>query len=990
MLTCSACLRRAFQSLLNDLPQTEPLLLTQSSHPLPVNQTRAFSATSPTHGVTLRSLSKGHHRRSYAEAKAELASLPKRKAKDHRFANDGVLLPNARRNKAHETPVDRRNRVAREKNAQHLLVPDEKRKLEIAAKKEAEWINDPLRLAQRVVKYLREENQEGDGFNRALELVRQAGRNALDAGVPREKVNHAVSWNHLMDWCMEKNDPKTAMKVYNEMKKRGNKPDTYTYTLMLRGFADNIKTPKDGNGPNVVMDALKVYYSISAPNSEVKANTVHLNAMAHVCARALDMDSLWSVIGKANERGPGSPDVTTYTVILNAIQKDIVRQTAKVLSDRVLSPEDQSLQADAVLATGIVDGRKIWADVVARWKRAEINVDEGLVCAMGRLLLLSKEKSDIEDIFQLVRQTMHIAVPSQHTLQRRTAPSDPLEQQDDEDVDVRTVFQEAFPKEANWNKPVQPVEGTAETLFARPSNNTLSMLLEAATASKTAAIGKVYWEVLTSSDKYAIKPDSQNVAAYLRLLRISRSSAAAVEVLRTDWPQEVKDRLYTRGNFVIAMSTCVRNLNNPNVFENASRIVDLMQDKADNDLEVDEEDESLITPANTASDRRSRPRHGQDSFPGQKLELDPKVITMYLNLAMYTTNGFNARLPLKKLPSGDLDFERDFSRNNTFRALKRLGSSEIINIKRMMNYRLEELEKKELSPRQRLEESKKNEGRRRGFINYNTTQERLEDLVGLMKAMVSAYDRTLSINRRLEREGTGPLAGGWVEECRFQRVKLITYLGQIDKKTLAKMELGRSGLWEGYEKEMKESGREGSTDVMNQSGYAQPDESEFEPRTDYGAVDGEGRLLTSDNIDAELSADANEDTDSLLDDMRLGRTPGKARMRKEVDKRVKQIATQREHAKKWLSRRQAMEWERMRREDRRSGMGPDERARKEVEGMRRQEEAQRRFTRRKSTDEYPSQAGWGGGFGVVAREMGREEGSGFLDVEKGRREAAGA
>ena len=124
------------------------------------------------------------------------------------------------------------------------------------------------------------------------------------------------------------------------------------------------------------------------------------------------------------------------------------------------------------------------------------------------------------------------------------------------------------------------LEGPAKALYATPGPNALSMIIEAATITKQVHLGKAYWDLVVNPGKsFTVQPDVQNISAYLRLLRISRSSKIALDVLRYDWPEEMKDKLYTRGNFVIAMSTCVRDKNNPNVFKMADRILDIMQER---------------------------------------------------------------------------------------------------------------------------------------------------------------------------------------------------------------------------------------------------------------------------------------------------------------------------------------------------------------------------------------------------------------------------
>ncbi len=243
MFTCSTCVRRALRSLLNDLSQSEPVLFTQPilPQPRPTQSTRSFSST-PSSPVTLRSLSQGHHRRVYAEARKDLAKERRNLLDGGRHLASGPS--NTRRNKARELPVDRRNRHAIENNSKHLLtLGSDDKDLKIAAAKEVQWINDPLRLANRVLTYLRDENQDGIGFEKALEPVRAAEKHSIKQGRPQGALNNVVAWNHLVDFAMSKSDPRSAYKVYNEMKKRGHRPDAHTYTILLRGFADNLDKP---------------------------------------------------------------------------------------------------------------------------------------------------------------------------------------------------------------------------------------------------------------------------------------------------------------------------------------------------------------------------------------------------------------------------------------------------------------------------------------------------------------------------------------------------------------------------------------------------------------------------------------------------------------------------------------------------------------------------------------------------------------------------
>ena len=79
---------------------------------------------------------------------------------------------------------------------------------------ELRFLKDPLKLSEHVKYTLRCEKPE-----KALELCRLASKD----------MNCVVSWNAVIDWLMKKHKINEALKVYNEMKKRAQFPDGYTY-----------------------------------------------------------------------------------------------------------------------------------------------------------------------------------------------------------------------------------------------------------------------------------------------------------------------------------------------------------------------------------------------------------------------------------------------------------------------------------------------------------------------------------------------------------------------------------------------------------------------------------------------------------------------------------------------------------------------------------------------------------------------------------------
>jgi hypothetical protein len=140
------------------------------------------------------------------------------------------------------------------------------------------------------------------------------------------------------------------------------------------------------------------------------------------------------------------------------------------------------------------------------------------------------------------------------------------------------------------------------------------------------------------------------------------------------------------------MSTCIRDKNNPNVFEHANRVLDAMQERLE--------------------------------------EMDPKVMEMYVNLAVLTTPGLGSASPWK-----DMAFEKDATKNHAMRALKRLGPN-VVNVKDLIKTRVleDEIGVGRRQGTRALE--KRAEGRDKGSS--------VDDLAAFLQSMVGAYDRLLS------------------------------------------------------------------------------------------------------------------------------------------------------------------------------------------------------------------------------------------------------
>ncbi|EKG20040.1 hypothetical protein MPH_02671 [Macrophomina phaseolina MS6] len=408
---------------------------------------------------------------------------------------------------------------------------------------------DPLQLAESV----REKLAKGGDEAKTIDLVRFASKS----------MECVVSWNHLIDHYMAKGSVKQALKLYNEMKKRAQKPDSYTYMIVLRGLGNNAHINTS------IGHALAVYHSMSAPNSRIPPSTMHVNATLRVCARANDMNALWAVASKLPENGPGAADALTYTIILQGMRQEAL-MTPKGMSAAEIAHKREA---------AIIDGRRIWEDVVSKWRAGNIIIDEELACAMGHLLLIGQRPRDWDDIFSLFEQTMDIPrlVPLLGTFPKPDLrlPDTPLKMRIE---DFKPIDRNDDMRRGGEFDPVKLEKtvggGRRSVAYAKPGNHTLSLILEACLklTHKTAADG--YWNLLTAPDSWGVVPDDGSIHMYMRILRQARASTSAVDVLTTEFENAgLKLKAKT---FRIAMSACVRNKHNPNAFANANAVLDLM------------------------------------------------------------------------------------------------------------------------------------------------------------------------------------------------------------------------------------------------------------------------------------------------------------------------------------------------------------------------------------------------------------------------------
>ncbi|KAL2680777.1 hypothetical protein Neosp_008380 [[Neocosmospora] mangrovei] len=383
-------------------------------------------------------------------------------------------------------------------------------KLERNVLKELHYLEDPYKIAERVQAAL-----EKDEYEKALFMTQKASK------------DHAVvvSWNHLIGYTLKKQQLRKAIKLYNEMKKRAQEPNARTYTVIFRGLAES-EHPK-----LAVAEALRIYNRLIV-DRRLTPNSFHLNAVINVCNRAGDLDSMFSVLNTIHDvHRP--PTAYTYTTVINALRYN----AGTGVKDLTVTQK----KADIVVA--IRRGKAVWEEVMDRWRKGLLKIDEPLVCAMMRLLMLSSTREEKMEVFDLIEETMGIT-----NLTRKDGDST------------------SSTSGKHWGKGKQVVSKGSR---ATPGRNTLAGVLTVLGMARLNTVGIKYWNRLVR--EHNIVPDRDCWTRLFVMLKAAKASAHCTEVLAII-PDDCIDAQFFR----MAMETCIADNINLNAIKNSTRALDEM------------------------------------------------------------------------------------------------------------------------------------------------------------------------------------------------------------------------------------------------------------------------------------------------------------------------------------------------------------------------------------------------------------------------------
>jgi hypothetical protein len=310
------------------------------------------------------------------------------------------------------------------------------------------------------------------------------------------------------------------------MKKRAQIPNAQAYTIVFSGCA-NSSRPQ-----NFVGDAIKIYQNLLR-SERPDANVMHMNAVMDLCAKAGDLESMYTVFSSSNET-TRAPDRYTYTILLNGLRATTSPDESPVGS---ADPSDPEYAPEPREPTPMMKARVLWDEVLSKWRQGRLVLSESLVCAMGQMLL-TDTISAAREVPALLETTM--GIPRPNAERRPEAAGHPIERL----VKVRPGELEA-------------------------GHKTLSLALQAVTRSRDTSSVMWYWNFFTKTS--GLRPDRQNWIDLMRALVQGRASARAAEMLAL-MPEEVMSAQACRA----AMKACQRDSLNKSSRESAARVLDTM------------------------------------------------------------------------------------------------------------------------------------------------------------------------------------------------------------------------------------------------------------------------------------------------------------------------------------------------------------------------------------------------------------------------------
>ncbi|QSL64616.1 hypothetical protein MERGE_001917 [Pneumocystis wakefieldiae] len=354
-----------------------------------------------------------------------------------------------------------------------------------------------------------------------------------------QNVSCTVSWNHIIDYCMNNGRVNLAFKYFNEMKKRSHLPNSQTFTILLHGLSMNPKHPKSFSY------AFHIYKSLWSPKYADLLNIIHTNAMLRVCAVTKQSQTAFKVFEEVSKSNFAA-DSITYTILFNILSRQNMNNM-NVYHER----------------------QKLLKKVIEAWNMKGFVVDELLICSISLCFLRGKKREDYDFVFTLVERFFGI---------KRMIP--PFQEKVD-------IFINGF----NLNSSLSGSQ------YIKIGNKGLNIILLACLLLKKEEYGIEYWDFIIKN--YDLVPNYINYYNYFRLLVCTKLKSTIDKVIENTIQKQVNlennvillymkvcNKNRTQNDYIIAktiLKTAILHKMEINLY-----IIDLFLQIANNNLSKDD------------------------------------------------------------------------------------------------------------------------------------------------------------------------------------------------------------------------------------------------------------------------------------------------------------------------------------------------------------------------------------------------------------------
>ncbi|KAJ1930323.1 hypothetical protein IWQ60_000435 [Tieghemiomyces parasiticus] len=145
-------------------------------------------------------------------------------------------------------------------------------------------------------------------IDRIIKLHKLSDAIALAMTAP-QRAQSTVVWNRLITACASMGALNRALKLYNQLKRRGLSPDPQTYTALLNVCAGS-------DSPRAVSEAEKIFEHLK---ERFPPGIIHINTLLKVYAETGHFDRMTEMYKQLPPSGNNAPDNITYTIVIQAL-----------------------------------------------------------------------------------------------------------------------------------------------------------------------------------------------------------------------------------------------------------------------------------------------------------------------------------------------------------------------------------------------------------------------------------------------------------------------------------------------------------------------------------------------------------------------------------------------------------------------------------------------------------------------------------------------